>query len=216
MDLVSLKYMVCGYCFLQVHSFRNLTTAEALYKLNNYFKFAIVRNPMERLVSAYRNKVEMPFNYSNRHFPDRLKGYILRRFRKLEYQKWLEIGNQSIDIHPTFIEFLRFMLLYPLSYYNEHFKPVLQLCFPCAIHYDFYANFKTQNYDVFAMMDYLGISSSYYPSVLFKDKPTGDYLREYFQLLPTDFKDQIFQTFRTELEFYYALYPEERNMHVLL
>ena len=205
-----------AHYFLQVHSFRNLTTAEALYKLNNYFKFAIVRNPMERLVSAYRNKVETPFNHSNHHFPDRLKGYILRRFRKPEYQKWLEMGNQSMDIHPTFIEFLRFMLLYPLSVYNEHFKPVLDLCFPCAIHYDFYANFKSQNYDVFAVMDYLGIPSSYYPSVLLKDKPTGDYLQDYFRMLPADFKDHMFLTFRPELEFYYALYPEQRSMRALL
>ena len=45
----------------QVHSFRNLTKAEAVYKLKHYFKFAIVRNPAERLLSAYRNKLESPF-----------------------------------------------------------------------------------------------------------------------------------------------------------
>jgi len=202
---------------MQVHSFRNLSTAEALHKLNNYYKFVIVRNPMERMLSAYRNKVETPYNHSNRHFPDKLKGYILRRFRKVEFWKWVEGGNESVNIHPTFAEFLQFMLLYPLSYYNEHFKPVLNLCFPCAVHYDFYANFKSQDYDIYALMDYLGIPSAYYPHhVSRKDKPTKNYLQEYYQALPADLKEEIVQAFRTELEFYYTLYPEERNMHVLL
>ena len=46
----------------QVHSFRNLTYDEAMYRLQHYFKFAIVRNPLERLLSAYKNKLERPFN----------------------------------------------------------------------------------------------------------------------------------------------------------
>ena len=129
----------------------------------------------------------------------------------------MEQRNQSVDIHPTFSEFLEFMLLYPLSYYNEHFKPVLDLCFPCAIHYDFYANFKSQDYDVYAMMDYLGIPSTYYPhTILHKGTPTGSYLQKYYQALPAVLKAQIVQTLRSELEFYYTLYPEERNMHALL
>ena len=172
---------------------------------------------MERLLSGYRNKLETPYNISNHHFPDKLKGYILRQFRKVEFWKWVEQGNQSVDIHPTFAEFLQFMLPYPLSYYNEHFKPVLNLCFPCAIHYDFYANFKSQDYDVYALMDYLGIPSAYYPHIiLHKDTPTKSYLEEYYRELPAVLKAKLARAFRTELDFYYALYPEERNMHVLL
>ena len=172
---------------------------------------------MERMLSAYRNKLETPYNHSHHHFPDKLKGYILRQFRRVEFWKWVEQRNQSVDIHPTFPEFLEFMLLYPLSYYNEHFKPVLDLCFPCAIHYDFYANFKSQDYDVYAMMDYLGIPSTYYPhTILHKGTPTGSYLQKYYQALPAVLKAQIVQTLRSELEFYYTLYPEERNMHALL
>jgi len=172
---------------------------------------------MERLLSGYRNKLETPYNISSHHFPDKLKGYILRQFRKVEFWKWVEQGNQSVDIHPTFAEFLQFMLPYPLSYYNEHFKPVLNLCFPCVIHYDFYARFKSQDYDVYALMDYLGIPSAYYPHIiLHKDTPIKSYLQEYYWELPAVLKAKLAQAFRTELDFYYALYPEERNMHMLL
>lgn len=41
--------------------FRNLSTVEAPerdYMLENYHKMIVVRNPFERLLSAYRNKFE--------------------------------------------------------------------------------------------------------------------------------------------------------------
>ena len=37
-----------------------LTDEMKLQKLKNYFKFVMIRNPLERLVSAYRNKIEPP------------------------------------------------------------------------------------------------------------------------------------------------------------
>ena len=66
-------------------------------------------------------------------------------------------------------------------------------------------------------MDYLGIPSTYYPHIiLHKDAPTKSYLQEYYKALPTVLKAKLAQAFRTELDLYYTLHPEERNMHVLL
>ena len=206
----------------QVHSFRNLTYDEAMYKLQHYFKFAIVRNPLERLLSAYKNKLERPFNigkscdchvvllmqfiimlngfaqihctsiglyrvyvYYNSHslthththththciylrplhthaqtelrkfFPERLKAFILKLYRREEFEKWIARNNSLEDIHPSFDEFVQFMNSYPLTAYNEHFKPFLELCNPCAVNFDLFLSFKTLEYDVYALLDYL-------------------------------------------------------------
>ena len=204
----------------QVHSFRNLTYEEAMYKLQHYFKFAIVRNPLERLLSAYKNKLERPFNigkscdchvvllmqfiimlngfaqihctsiglyrvyvYYNSHslththththciylrplhthaqtelrkfFPERLKAFILKLYRREEFEKWIARNNSLEDIHPSFDEFVQFMNSYPLTAYNEHFKPFLELCNPCAVNFDLFLSFKTLEYDVYALLDYL-------------------------------------------------------------
>ena len=71
-------------------NFHNLSKEEALYRLKNYYKFAIVRNPLERLLSAYRNKLEPPLNYDiRRNFPDRLKAYILKKYRREDLEAWI-------------------------------------------------------------------------------------------------------------------------------
>ena len=42
---------------------KTLTAKEKLQRIKDYYKFIIVRNPFERLVSGYRNKVEKPVRY---------------------------------------------------------------------------------------------------------------------------------------------------------
>lgn len=200
---------------MQVRSFRNLTKSQALYRLRHYFKFAVIRNPMERLVSAYKNKLERPFDVTFRKkFPDRLKAYILSLYDRKRFMTWISKMDYNQDIHPTFSQFLRFMTKYSLNSYNEHFSPFLQLCFPCAVDYDVVLNFKSINYDIYAAMDYLSIHPSYYPqAIAHKDKPTSDYVQDYFKQVPEPVRTKVFQQFQQELDFYYSLYPEEAGMH---
>ena len=175
---------------------------QALYKLKNYYKMIIVRNPLERLLSAYRNKIEPPLNFENRNaFPDEVKLFILRHFRHGSVWQWRQ-RNQSTPLSPTFGEFLRFMSTYPLSEYNEHFMPVLDLCSPCAVYYDFYANFKSLDYDVFAVLDYLNISC-----ILSQSHQPHSHPYKHSKL-PWQQKKSIFSQ---ELQFYYSLYTRKRR-----
>ena len=41
----------------------NMRDTERVSKLREYFKFTMIRNPLERLVSAYRNKIEPPLEF---------------------------------------------------------------------------------------------------------------------------------------------------------
>ena len=192
-----------------------------MHKLKNYYKIAIVRHPFERLLSAYKNKLEQPFVSDRRgSFQTNIKLFIFNKFQHEEYRAWLNSQNDTInpsysDIHLTFEAFVQYMNSFPLTDYNEHFIPFLKLCHPCTIHYDFYPNFKTLQYDLFAVMKYLNISSSYYSSVTVSHS-THLLMKEYYDQLSSASRLQLLERFHQELEFFYSLYPEERNSHPFL
>ncbi len=130
-------------------------------RLKSYYKFVIIRNPIERLVSGYKNNLLPPFDIrKKKQFPNQAKAFILNLFDTKRLHDWIAAGNFSQDIHSTFTDFLRFMSKYSLNAYNE---PFMQLCYPCSIHYDVLVNMKTMDYDIFALMEFLGIPSNYYP-----------------------------------------------------
>ena len=42
---------------------KTLTADQKLQRISKFYKFMIVRNPLERLVSGFRNKLEKPLRY---------------------------------------------------------------------------------------------------------------------------------------------------------
>ena len=174
-----------------------------------------MRNPLERLLSAYRNKLEHPVVYADRkHFPSSLQLFIMSLFRPSQVQMWLEsVPEKRHSIFPSFKEFVTYMKMFPLGDYNEHFAPFSELCHPCSIEYDFYANFKIMDYDTTAVLEYLSIPSSYYPSFVTTSHNTTGLMNEYYRLVSWREKTALFNAFRTDLNMYYSLYPEENYMH---
>ena len=117
------------------------TPDEIQYRLENYFKFVIVRNPLERLYSAYRNKFTMSYNT---YFPKRFGKQIIKRHRKNPSKKSLKLGH---DV--TFEEFISYILDPNTEQpFNEHWRPMYKLCFPCLHKYDVIGKYETMSEDV--------------------------------------------------------------------
>lgn len=102
--------------------------------------------------------------------------------------------------------------MFPLGDYNEHFAPFSELCHPCSVNYDFYANFKIMDYDIAAVLEYLSIPSSYYP-VAVGSKNTAELMNEYYRLITWREKTALFNAIRRDLDLYYSLYPEDTDSH---
>lgn len=101
--------------------------ANSAEKRGHVFSFAVVRNPWTRLVSGYRDKLsaEVTQGYSF----DNLARKIVQKMNKID-----NITNRSE--HPSFNQYLRWIVLQD-DLQNDHFTPQhLTLCFP-SVRYDY-------------------------------------------------------------------------------
>uniref|UniRef100_A0A8C4QA79 Carbohydrate sulfotransferase n=1 Tax=Eptatretus burgeri TaxID=7764 RepID=A0A8C4QA79_EPTBU len=127
---------------------------EVAWRLSSYIKFMFVREPFERLVSAYRNKFTRPYN---RAFHQRYGTHIVRRYRANATATALRRGA---DVH--FSEFVRY-LLDPRTRHerelNEHWERATSLCSPCQIHYNLIGKYETLNEDAALILRHVGMDN---------------------------------------------------------
>jgi len=119
-----------------IRRLETLPQAYRAWRFHNYFTFLFVREPLDRLVSAYRDKV----------LEDR--GYhvdidIVRRYRPRDY-------NVSVTrYNVTFAEFVRYVLSERIGgrVLDRHWIPQSELCRVCQYRYDFIGHQETLHRD---------------------------------------------------------------------
>jgi len=106
------------------------------FKDNRYFTFMFVREPLERLVSAYRDKLV-------EHDYQHLDVTIVRRYKSHEY-------NASVTrYNVTFAEFVRYVLDEHAAgrVLDRHWIPQNELCRVCQLRWDFIGHHETLHKD---------------------------------------------------------------------
>ena len=166
-----------------------------------------IRHPPERVLSAYRNKIEHPLkkDSSEPNIWDDVRQSILTTYRINPKKDMTED-----EIYPTFAEFIHFLYESQSAFMNEHYKPMVELCQPCAVKYNFVGNFATLRQDANAVLDYLHINTS-----LFWDRgkhvsnPTVSYVKQYYPKLNTIDIKRLEETFAGDIALYNHLFPFE-------
>ncbi|KAF6129355.1 carbohydrate sulfotransferase 14 [Phyllostomus discolor] len=121
----------------------DLRPEEIRYRLQHYFKFLFVRDPLERLLSAYRNKFGEIREYQQRYGAE-----IVRRYRA-------GAGPSPAGDDVTFPEFLRYLVDEDPERMNEHWMPVYNLCQPCAVRYDFVGSYERLEADANQVLEWV-------------------------------------------------------------
>ena len=139
-------------------------------KLDTYTKFLFVRHPMERLVSAFRNKFEK--NVTSSIFFKRTFGArILKRYRP---DLPADLINKGEGV--KFKEFVKFLLdpkVHRNENYNEHWASYMSLCQPCVINYDIIGKYETLKEDSEVILNQIGAPSYlHFPSVFSSKTPS--------------------------------------------
>ncbi|CAH1779820.1 unnamed protein product [Owenia fusiformis] len=101
--------------------------------LSEYFKFMFIRDPLDRLISAWDDK----FNHVKLYFSKRYGRDMIKKYRENPSGEALRTGNK-VKLEEM-ISYVRDIA--EIKYADEHWRPMTDLCDPCAIDYDMYGNF---------------------------------------------------------------------------
>jgi hypothetical protein len=152
-------YNVSTNAFVHVHKpdvFKSLgafKASEIRRRLQTYTKFFFVRHPLERLLSAYRNK----FQTANVRYHINWGNKIARRLRKGPARP--KRNDTPVD-DITFAEFVRFNVEVPHGF-DPHWRQITELCHPSVIKYDFIGRYENLEADANKVLKRIGVNFTF-------------------------------------------------------
>ncbi|XP_059337500.1 carbohydrate sulfotransferase 8 isoform X1 [Ammospiza nelsoni] len=166
------------------------------HRLSTYTKMLFIREPFEKLVSAFRDKFEHPNNYYHPVFGKA----IIARYRVNATKEALRTGSGV-----KFKEFIQYLLdVHRPVGMDIHWDHVNRLCSPCLIDYDFVGKFESMEEDANFFLHLIGAPQNLtFPK--FKDRhsdeerTTTKITQQYFAQLSPSQRQQSY-------DFYYMDY----------
>jgi len=108
------------------------------HKVTHYRSFTVVREPMERLLSAYINKIH--FDYTGKF--QRLFGKNMLKYTR--QKDYLDSGKWNV----TFEEFVEFLTNEPeRDAFELHWERMHKICHPCLLKYDYVGHYENLSHD---------------------------------------------------------------------
>ena len=176
---------VHNFDYLHSHGIRRLSTYsedEIHKRLKTYFKFLVVRHPMERLVSAFRSKFGRQTGVQS----------AFERYAS-------EIRNQGNNSELSFSNFVEYISSAHRHHYESkkyesgarylepHWAQYSTLCHPCHIDYDYIVKFETMREDAAYVLSKLGphheCLDDKYPELFNYNQSTSSVFDQYFSTL---------------------------------
>ncbi|XP_068108024.1 carbohydrate sulfotransferase 8-like isoform X3 [Hyperolius riggenbachi] len=114
--------------------------------LTTYTKVMFTRNPLQRLVSAYRDKF---LHYTGFYYGTKIANIIKSKFR----------GHMNSSDPVSFKEFVQFITSQKPALLDVHWRPMYNLCDPCNINYDILGKFESLKQDSDYVLKVVGAPS---------------------------------------------------------
>lgn len=188
---VSVHYAPKGtYTYLEAFS-----AEERKHILRNYYKFVFVREPMERLLSAYKDKFSD--SCKDLTFKNAWGKFVLGR-------KADSMPKNNLRI--SFEDFLRFVG--SESRWQEHWERFYKLCHPCVIDYDFIGHFENIEHEAPFVMEASGLSRNTTISFpAYRPSNTTSKVLHSFSKIPPNLIAKVAELYKTDFELFGYPFP---------
>ncbi|XP_078666149.1 carbohydrate sulfotransferase 11-like isoform X1 [Branchiostoma floridae x Branchiostoma belcheri] len=183
-----------NFTFLDQYS-----SEEIEHRLRNYYKFIVVRDPLERLLSAWRDKFVHGRDLLTEKFQD----------------MWSTIENKTDEYDAIrdvpFKAFLKAVSMDKKKWHNAHWEPAYKLCSPCQVKFDFVAHTDTLAEDFPLFFQKVGITGK--DSFLPQKKQTrgGKFLAEDYKVIPLDDMRVIWSMFKPDFDMFGYSFEDDIN-----
>lgn len=166
--------------------------------LKSYAAFFFVREPFERLLSAFRDKFE---TYTTSLY-SQLGREIVGKLRKSSESK-------NSNKLPSFDEFTEYLSTLPDNpQWDMHWRPIHQVCYPCAIDYDYVGHFETVKEDADYILQQLKLDKmAEFPS--FSGSKTSKRLTKYYSQIPRKRIEKLIEIYRPDFDMFNYHFPDE-------
>ena len=166
--------------------------------MKSYTKFMFVRHPLERLVSAYRDKFTRNTKWT-KHFLRHYGSKILRLYRPSASEAIIRHGEGV-----SFLEFVRFVIeKRPLNNRNPHWDSYNSICHPCLINYDVIGKMETLELDQpMVMRQLFGETLFDFPAKNVKDVPSKQLVNGYYGNMSRKMLDDLLDFYKTDMDMY--------------
>ncbi|XP_008553630.1 carbohydrate sulfotransferase 11 isoform X1 [Microplitis demolitor] len=178
-------------------------------------KLLIVRHPFERLLSAYRDKLENSIagrEHGTLHFYRKYGRTIVKKYRDKNFtppteNEFIRKENEPkpAGIEPTWKEFVNYLIDINLeNYADDHWIPYYLYCTPCSLNYTFIAKVESLDRDQSFIINKLILNNKIRPihrhQVSLNDKSNPSKI--YFRQLTQQQISQLYNKYKLDFEMF--------------
>lgn len=161
----------------------------------------VVRHPFERVLSAYRDKLENSTagpEHGTHHFYQKYGRKIVAKYRNSS------ATNQQQRKEPSFEEFVNYLIDTDLALYaDDHWIPYYLFCTPCLIDYDFILHFETLQQDIDVLLTSLGEKTGpEWKHSNSRGKSKSELIQSYYGQLSRDTIEKLHKKYLVDFEMF--------------